>query len=251
MPAGNFYAFTYDLGFERMEKLIRGIHKFQSDIFRSKESLFQRLVDGQNPQALFITCSDSRVVPDMITQTDPGDLFVIRNAGNLVPPYSPGGPATGEAATIEYAIRGLGIKDIIICGHTRCGAMKAVMNPEDSREMPRVRQWLGYAEASYEIIVTQYSHLAPEARWKVMAQENVLVQLENLRTHPAVAVGLAQGELTLHAWVYKIETGEVFAYDNESYQYVPLVRLDGSTPMQSSLIHTGPRRLHPVPNFAI
>lgn len=233
-----------------MEKLIRGIHKFQTDIFRSRQTLFQRLVDGQNPQALFITCSDSRVVPDMITQTDPGDLFVIRNAGNLVPAYSPGATATGEAATIEYAIRGLGIKDIIICGHTRCGAMKAAMNPDDTREMPRVRQWLGHAEASCEIVLTQYSQLSPEARLKVLGQENVLVQLENLRTHPSVAVGLAQGELTLHAWVYKMETGEVFAYDGESCQYVPLVRKDGSTPMESSLTRNGSRRLHPTPRFA-
>jgi carbonic anhydrase len=164
------------------------------------------------------------MVPDLVCQTDPGDLFVVRNAGNLVPPYNPGGVTTGEAATIEYAIRGLGVRDVIVCGHTRCGAMKAAMNPDDTRDMPRVRQWLANADAGYEIVLTQYPDLAPDAKWQVLIQENVLVQLENLRTHPAVAVALAKGELRLHAWVYKIETGQVFAYDPEPGQFLPLVR---------------------------
>ena len=217
-----------------MEKLIRGIHKFQSDVFRDREELFHRLVRGQNPQALFITCSDSRVVPDMICQTDPGDLFVIRNAGNLVPPYNPAAPGSGEAATIEYAIRGLRVKDVIVCGHTGCGAMQAALNPDGLKDMPRVRAWLGHAEASSEIVATQYAHLSGEPRWKVMIQENVLVQLENLRTHPAVVGALASGQIQLHAWVYKMETGQVFAFDPAPGQYVPLVNADGvgvSTPM--------------------
>jgi carbonic anhydrase len=208
-----------------LQKLIHGIHKFQSDVYHTREELFRRLVGGQNPQALFITCSDSRMVPDLICQTDPGDLFVMRNAGNLVPSYT-AGASSGEAATIEYAVRGLGIKDIIVCGHTKCGAMQAAMNPDSLKDMPRVRQWLGNADASAEIVVTQYAHLSADARWKVMVQENVLVQLENLRTHPAVAVGLASGEVKLHAWVYKIETGQVFAYDPQAGQYEPLVRSD-------------------------
>jgi carbonic anhydrase len=206
-----------------VQKLIQGIHRFQSDVFAVRQDFFRRLVDGQRPQALFITCSDSRMVPDMICQTDPGDLFVIRNAGNIVPPYTPGVPA-GEAATIEYAIRGLGIKDIIVCGHTRCGAMQATLNPDSVAEMPRVRQWLANADASAEIVCTCYHHLADDAKWNVITQENVLVQLEHLRTHPAVLTGLAAGELRLHAWVYKMETGDVFAYDPESGQFTPLVR---------------------------
>lgn len=212
-----------------MEKLLRGIHKFQSDIYQANQPLFQQLVRGQSPLALFITCSDSRMVPDMICQTDPGDLFVIRNAGNLVPPYVPGA-SSGEAATIEYAIRGLGIKDIIVCGHTRCGAMHAAMNIDDHglNEMPRVKQWLANAQTSQEIVATQYAHLADDPRWKVMSQENVLVQLEHLRTHPSVAVALANGELRLHGWMYKIETGEVFSFDPEIGQYLQLVRGDGS-----------------------
>jgi carbonic anhydrase len=210
-----------------MEKLIRGIHKFQSDVFRAREDMFRKLARGQNPQALFIGCSDSRIVPDLICQADPGDLFVLRNAGNLVPSYTPGA-VSSEAATIEYAVRGLGVKDIIVCGHTRCGAMQAAMNPGGLKDMPRVRSWLANADASNEIVVTRYGHLPEDARWQVMAQENVLVQLENLRTHPAVLVGLAHGDLRLHAWVYQLETGRVFTYEPESGQYVPLVRNDGS-----------------------
>lgn len=210
-----------------MEKLIRGIHKFQCDVFKTRLELFRQLVSGQHPQALFITCSDSRMVPDLICQTDPGDLFVIRNAGNLIPPYLPGA-ASGECATIEYAVRGLGVKDVIVCGHTRCGAMQAAMNPELLADMPRVRQWLANADASAEIVRSKYQHLSDDARWKVMAQENVLVQLEHLQTQPSVAVALARGELKLHAWMYKIETGEVFAYDPEEGQYVRLVRPDGT-----------------------
>jgi carbonic anhydrase len=235
-----------------MLKLINGIHKFQSDVFQTHEELFQRLVGGQHPQALFITCSDSRMVPDLICQTDPGDLFVLRNAGNLVPSYVPG-TASAEAATIEYAIRGLGIKDIIVCGHTKCGAMKAAMHPEDVKDMPRVRQWLANADASAEIVETQYANLPPDARWQVMVQENVLVQLENLRTHPAVAVGLASGEVKLHAWVYKIETGQVFAYDPTTGQYGRLVRDDGEgpgVPLARRTVSTPPP-LHAVPATAI
>jgi carbonic anhydrase len=211
-----------------VEKLISGIHRFQADVFAPRVDFFRTLIAGQNPQALFITCSDSRMVPDLICQTDPGDLFVLRNAGNLVPPYTPGQPS-GEAATIEYAIRGLGIRNIIVCGHTRCGAMQAVWEPSATANMPRVRQWLEHAQAGAEIVCTCYKNLTPESRWKILTQENVLVQLEHLRTHPAVAAALAAGELKLHGWVYKIETGEIFAFDPETGQFSPLVRDHGMT----------------------
>jgi carbonic anhydrase len=204
-----------------MEKLIKGIHHFVSDVFATRRDFFRTLVDGQRPQALFITCSDSRLVPDLICQTDPGELFVIRNAGNIVPPYTPANPS-GEAATIEYAIRGLGIRDVIVCGHTRCGAMHAVGNPDATAQMPRVRGWLEHAQASAEIVGTCYRHLPAEAQAKVLTQENVLVQLEHLRTHPTVAAALAAGELKLHGWVYKMETGEVFAYDPVTGQFTPI-----------------------------
>jgi carbonic anhydrase len=209
-----------------VEKLIHGIHRFKSDVFALNLDFYRRLADSQNPLAMFITCSDSRTVPDVICQTQPGELFVLRNAGNIIPSYTPGSPS-GEAATIEFAVRGLGIRDIVVCGHTRCGAMQAVTNPGTTANMPRVRQWLEHAQASAEIVASCYEHLSFDARWKVLTQENVLVQIENLRTHPSVAAAMAAGELKLHAWIYKMETGEVFAYDPVSGQFNPLHGADG------------------------
>ncbi len=203
-----------------MQKLVQGIHHFQSSIFSSQRELFERLATGQHPDALFITCSDSRISPNLITQTGPGDLFILRNAGNIVPPHSAAN--NGEAATIEFAITGLGIRDIIVCGHSLCGAMKALVQPNSLREMPAMAAWLSHAEAVRCIAKQKYSHLADQALLTATAQENVLVQLTNLQTHPAVAVGLAQGTLKLHGWMYKIETGEIFAYDPGRSQFVPL-----------------------------
>jgi carbonic anhydrase len=217
-----------------MEKLVQGIHRFQADIFRSRHELFERLTTGQNPQALFITCSDSRVMPDLITQAEPGDLFVLRNAGNLIPPHM-AGRESGEAATIEYAIKSLKIRDVIVCGHTLCGAMQGLLHPELLADMPRMRQWLGNAEATREIISTSYQLPDPAAVWKATVEENVLVQLENLRTHPSVAAALSRGEVKLHGWVYKLETGQVFEFDPATGQFLPIngrARAAGPVPRQ-------------------
>src|SRR5688500_15887824 len=129
-----------------MQKLIEGFHHFQSSVFRSQRELFERLAAGQQPDALFITCSDSRINPNLITQTDPGDLFILRNAGNIVPPH--GLPSNGEEATIEFAVVGLGIKDLIVCGHSHCGAMKGLLQPENLSEMPALVRWLSHAESA-------------------------------------------------------------------------------------------------------
>jgi carbonic anhydrase len=224
-----------------MEKLVQGIHRFQDDIFRARHELFERLTTGQNPQALFITCSDSRVMPDLITQAEPGDLFVLRNAGNLIPPHMAGWES-GEAATIEYAIKSLKIRDIIVCGHTLCGAMQALLNPELLRDMPRMRQWLGHADATREIIATSYQLPDPAAVWKATVEENVLVQLEHLRTHPSVAAALSRGEVKLHGWVYKLETGQVFEFDPASGQFLPIngrPRAVGPVPRQRAAVVDG------------
>jgi carbonic anhydrase len=203
-----------------MQKLVQGIHHFQAHIFGPHRELFERLADGQHPDALFITCSDSRIVPNLITQTDPGELFVLRNAGNLIPPH--GAANGGEGATIEFAVSALGVKDVIICGHSSCGAMKGLLEPEQIRDLPSVRSWLSHAEATRQIIKDKYRDLTNSALLTATVEENVLVQLENLRTHPAVAAGLSRGKLKLHGWVYKIETGQVFAYDPEREQFLPL-----------------------------
>lgn len=203
-----------------MRKLIDGIHSFQANHFSARRERFERLAEGQHPEALFITCSDSRINPNLITQTEPGELFIIRNAGNIVPPF--GAANGGEGATIEFAVVGLGIKDIIVCGHSHCGAMKGLLQPDALHAMPTMSAWLAHAEATRWIARQKYADLPDDAMLNVTIQENVLIQLENLRTHPAVAAGLASGKLKLHGWVYKIETGQVFAFNPECGQFVSL-----------------------------
>jgi carbonic anhydrase len=178
-----------------MQKLVEGIHRFQEGIFSSQERLFKRLVDGQKPLALFITCSDSRIDPTMLTQTKPGELFIMRNAGNIVPPYGSAN-SSGEAATIEYAIAVLGVEDVVVCGHSHCGAMNALLHPEQTATLPAVRAWLGHAEATSRIIRENYDHISENpSRLTATVEENVLVQLENLRSHPSVLAAMGRKRL--------------------------------------------------------
>ena len=195
-----------------MQKLIEGIHQFQNDVFSPKQRLFEGLVDGQHPLALFITCSDSRINPNLLTQTEPGELFILRNAGNIVPPY--GAVEGGEAATIEYAVSVLEVSDIVICGHSHCGAMAGLLDQSQLSKLTAVRSWLSHAESTHRIIEENYAHITDgAARLTATVEENVLVQLENVRTHPTVAAALGRKALSLHGWVYKFETGEVFQDD--------------------------------------
>lgn len=212
-----------------MDAILQGLHHFRRGVFEHQKELFTQLVKGQNPLVLFISCSDSRVMPALMTQSGPGELFELRNAGNLVPPH--GASNGGEAATIEFAVKGLGVRDIVVCGHTHCGAMKGLLDPSTTASMPLVRSWLGHAETTRRIMEENYPHLTPEHRLNVAVQENVLVQIEHLQTHPCVAVKLQRGELALHAWVYKLETGDVFSYDQNEGHFKPLV---GVTPMGSN-----------------
>jgi carbonic anhydrase len=205
-----------------MQKLIEGLHRFQSEVFTAQRDLFSRLSQGQSPEVMFITCSDSRVSPTLITQSGPGDMFVMRNAGNIVPPYGTG--ADGEDATIEFALVGLKIRHIVICGHSDCGAMKGLLHPEMLETLPAMKTWLKHGEPTRRIMDANYQHLHGKALVTATAEENVLTQLENLRTHPAVQERLARRELTLHGWVYKLETGQMFNYDHEVGQFTPLVR---------------------------
>lgn len=202
-----------------MEKLITGLHHFQSRIFDSHRELFGRLSQGQNPEALFITCSDSRINPNLITQTEPGDLFILRNAGNIVPPF--GAANGGEAGTIEFAVAALGVKDIIVCGHSLCGAMKGLLHPENLSGLPSVASWLNHAQATAWIMKENYSDqgLTEDQLLSITIQENVLAQIDNLKTHPAIAARLARGAINLHAWTYKIETGDIFSYNHEIGQF--------------------------------
>lgn len=209
-----------------MEKLVNGVHHFQKNLFSSQRELFEELARGQKPETLFITCSDSRIVPNQFTQTDPGELFILRNTGNIVPPY--GAANGGEGATIEYAVAALGVKHIIVCGHSHCGAVTALLNPGSTDELPAVNAWLSHAESTRRIVRDAYKDLSPEGRLSAAIQENVLCQLENLRTHPSVASALAMGKVHLHGWVYKIQTGDVFAYEPEKGQFLPITELTGA-----------------------
>ena len=204
-----------------MQKLVDGIHEFQRNYFSQDQKLFETLVDGQNPLALFITCSDSRINPNHLTQTKPGELFIQRTAGNIVPPY--GAVFGGEAATIEYAVSALKVKDVIVCGHSHCGAMGGLLDPALLEKMPAVKSYLQPAESTRRIVDENYSHLTdPQKRLVLTVQENVLVQIENLKTHPSVAAAVSRGELKLHGWVYKFETGEVYNYNPDEGQFVPI-----------------------------
>ncbi|MGC4004744.1 MAG: carbonic anhydrase [Pirellulales bacterium] len=203
-----------------VQELVAGVHHFRTQVFSEQRELFERLAGGQEPDTLFITCSDSRIDPNLITNTQPGSLFILRNAGNLVPAY--GASNGGETATIEFAIRGLAVKDIIICGHSLCGAMKGLLHPELTKDMPTVAKWLEYAETTRQIVKAKYTHLSDKALLEATVEENVLTQIENIQTHPAVAVGLMQGTVNIHAWFYEIETGHVHAYDAASAQYKKL-----------------------------
>jgi carbonic anhydrase len=202
-----------------MKKLIKGVRRFQRDYVPSHQNLMEELSKGQHPRVLFISCSDSRVDPGIITQADIGDLFVIRNAGNIVPPFE----ATngGEGATIEYAMEALDINQIIICGHSHCGAMKGLLQLGELEEkMPLVYRWLRHTEATRKLVMDNYGHLDPEDMMETLVAENVLTQIENLRTYPVIRSKLYRGDLSIHAWIYNIETAEVFTYDNDQHGFV-------------------------------
>lgn len=213
-----------------MKNLVEGVKQFES-IFAEDREFYVDLAKGQTPQALFITCSDSRVNPNLITNTKPGELFILRNAGNIVPPWR--AVKGGEACTIEYAIQALGVKDVIICGHSQCGAMKAILHPPSRDEMPAVAAWLDHADSTRRIMAENYKHLhhkdgsLSQQLLNATVQENVLVQLEALQTHPSVATRLARGDIRLHAWFYKLETGEVFCFDPKEGQYQRLADMQG------------------------
>ncbi|MGE0712881.1 MAG: carbonic anhydrase [Planctomycetota bacterium] len=204
-----------------MERLAKGVHEFRRDTFAENEELFAQLAKGQNPHTLFITCSDSRVVPTIVTGSGLGELFELQNAGNIIPAFGAGG--IGSAATVEYAVSGLKVKDIVVCGHTQCGAMTGLLQPEKVADMPAVQGWLQHAETTRRIIRENYKHLTEFGELLTATiKENVLVQLEHLRTHPSVAVALARRDLHLHGWIYELETGMVHAYDPEREDFQPL-----------------------------
>jgi carbonic anhydrase len=206
-----------------MRQLLQGLRVFQHQVFPGWRSQFEELAKGQAPSTLFITCSDSRIVPELVTQTSPGDMFVLRNAGNLVPIYGEA-ESSGEAATIEYAVKVLNVREIVVCGHSHCGAMKGLLNPDSTEQLPAVRQWLSHARSTLE----EVANLPLDGDGSDAADDllttavkcNVIVQLAHLRTYPAVAEAEARGNLELHGWFYRFETGDTFELDGASRQFV-------------------------------
>ncbi|MWA15597.1 carbonic anhydrase [Streptomyces sp. BA2] len=186
-----------------MHDLTEGVARFRRDVFPAKADLFARLAGSHRPTTLFISCSDARVVPELLTQSEPGELFVIRTAGNLVPAYAPG--ADGVAASVEYAVAVLGVSDVVVCGHSSCGAMTALAEQHDLTGLPAVADWLRHADASRARVAGE----AGTEQLDSLVRENVLAQLANLATHPSVARALLRGTLTLRGWVYDIPAGTV------------------------------------------
>ncbi|HEY9893976.1 MAG TPA: carbonic anhydrase [Candidatus Sericytochromatia bacterium] len=209
-----------------MKKLVRGLREFRANYFSTHRELFEQLSHKQKPRVLFITCSDSRIDPTLITQAAPGELFVIRNAGNIIPPF--GATNGGEGATVEYAIHALGIEQIVVCGHSHCGAMKGMLQLGTlEEEMPLVYDWLRHAEATRRLVMENYGEYEGEELLEVAIAENVLTQIDNLRTYPVIHSRLYQGRLKIYGWIYHIESGEVFAYDAADHTYVPLPQFFG------------------------
>jgi carbonic anhydrase len=203
-----------------VQKLLEGVHRFRNGYFPENREFFERLAARtQQPMALFITCSDSRVHPNLITQTEPGELFLLRNAGNIVPPHGAGG---SEAATIEYSLEVLGIQDIIICGHSQCGAIQALLAHERAAHLPALERWCDHAEATRRIVKKKYDGRSTAAIAVAAAKENVLVQLQHLQTHPAVAVRFATNAVRLYGWYYDIASGEVAQYDASLSRFISL-----------------------------
>ncbi len=217
-----------------MQKLARGIHQFRSNYFAKNQKLFERLAtNGQRPETLFIACSDSRVEPALFTNSAPGDLFIVRNVGNIVP-SADRGVIGGVAAAIQYAVEVLGVGNVIVCGHTQCGAIDAIMHPERVKHLDFVARWLDGARQIPEILRERYGDLDGEARMTAAVEENVLVQLENLRTYPFVRDRLADGRLAMNGWVFKIATGQVFDYEPEREEFLLLAPEGESRPSLSS-----------------
>ena len=205
-----------------LERLLDGVETFRREVFPDNRALFAELARGQAPHTLFIACADSRVSPDLITQAQPGELFVLRNIGNIVPGY--GEMLGGVSAVVEYAVAALGVSDIVVCGHTDCGAMKALSDPDGAglEAMPTVRSWLRNASAARTVAEALAAADASLDPMRLLIEQNVLLQLAHLRTHPAVAAGLAQGRLSVHGWIYDIEAGEITVTDEATRRSMAL-----------------------------
>jgi carbonic anhydrase len=203
-----------------MQKLIEGHKRFLSDVFPEKKSHFHLLAEGQSPQWLFITCADSRVLPDLILGTEPGDLFISRSIGNVVPVTSH--DVDGVTATIEYAVQVLKVRHVIVCGHSDCGALKAALDRKSLENLPKAKRWLDHVEAAFAYKQPLNAADGENAELAALIRGNVVAQLKNLQAQSAVRSALAEDQLTVHGWYYDILTGRIEEYDEGKKKFVAL-----------------------------
>lgn len=202
-----------------LEKIRLGVQRFRSIVFPQMREMYERLAEKQRPDALFITCGDSRIDPSLLTGTEPGELFVERTPGNIVPVYDDD-VSVGVSASIEYAVEVLGVRNIIVCGHSTCGAMKALLHPEHLQRLPATARWLKFAQPALKKFCRENTNKAENLNR--LTQINVLEQVQHLHTHPAVEQRFKAGTLGLHGWMYEIHTGIVEAYNPATREFEPV-----------------------------
>jgi carbonic anhydrase len=223
-----------------MERMIEGFAKFRREIFPEQREVFEKLAAGQSPHTMFITCADSRVMPEMMFSAQPGELFVYRNIGNIVPPYAQ--HVSGVVAAIEYAVKVLKVRHIVICGHSDCGAMKALRDPSPLQGMPSVSDWLKHADVARHVVAENFPHLTGDACLRRLTEENVVGQLEHLRTLPVVAAGMANGSVRIHGWIFEIADAGLSVFDGVAGRFVSVptsgTEMPQATPMARFASHT-------------
>jgi carbonic anhydrase len=200
------------------ERLLNGVRQFRKNVFPKRREVYEQVVqEGQEPHTLFITCADSRIDPEVITQSGPGDIFVARNIGNIVPAY--GDVLGGVSAVIEYAVSALEVDQVVICGHSDCGAMKGLMHQEALNKMPTVQRWLRNAHTALSVAEALSSNVDESTFLHRLIEQNVVLQVNHLRTHPSVAGRIAQGNLAVYGWLYDIASGTVFNYNEADARF--------------------------------
>lgn len=216
----------------RMNRFAAGYKKFREEVYPAAEEKYRALAKSQKPHTLFITCSDSRVRPADLTQTQPGELFKCRVVGNIVPAH--GTVAGGVTAAIEYAVMVLGVESIVVCGHSDCGAMRAFSNPEKLEGLKAVRAWIEHAESAITMAKEHFGHLEGEEFLTALTKENVISQLQHLRTHPCVATRIRKGTLEIQGWYYDIGLGTIEQLDQDRGRFIPLDKTVDELALQMS-----------------
>lgn len=200
-------------------ELIEGFFRFQQNYFSGEAELFKRLKKGQSPKSLVISCCDSRVDPALLMDCEPGDLFVVRNVANLVPPYEPDRHCHGVSAALEYAVCQLGVEHVIVLGHSCCGGIKALMDGEEKLESEFIGNWVGIAESAKKATLERLGHKSSQVQCRACEQASILVSLENLLSFPFVQNVVDKGKLALHGWYFDIESGKLFSYHPDSKHF--------------------------------